>query len=149
MAYVYLLWAENTCLYKIGMGENPKRRLKECQIGNPYKLELLAFREVKDASRVETALHQKYADHRKRGEWFEFHPLMLPHLLNDFGCQTNREKQFCLAVLGKIERLNQALNESRKKGSQNFNQALNLAQENWALASEFMDKLDAAHSRSI
>lgn len=54
---------------KIGVSGNPWSRVAEMQTACPWELRLLAWRpgEAPD----ERALHQKLAQFRMRGEWFE------------------------------------------------------------------------------
>lgn len=48
---------------------NLKTRLKELQIGNPYQLEILGTCEGNIDT--ERKLHERFAQYRKMGEWFE------------------------------------------------------------------------------
>ena len=68
--FVYLLRADNR-LYKIGRSKAINERIKQLEIKLPYELELVAFIVVGDMYKVERWLHRKFADKRKRGEWFE------------------------------------------------------------------------------
>jgi Meiotically up-regulated gene 113 len=56
---------------KIGKASNIDVRMRELQIGNPYKLELLAF--IKDKS-LEKKLHIKFNHLSYSGEWFRITP---------------------------------------------------------------------------
>lgn len=60
MSYVYLFKVEGTDVYKIGNSKHPDQRLKEVQIGCPYKVEEVARFKSKFPSKVETALHRKF-----------------------------------------------------------------------------------------
>lgn len=68
MKSVYVM--KSGSAYKIGVSENPERRLRGLQIGNcdiklVYKSELL-----KNAYTIESALHKKYCDCALGREWF-------------------------------------------------------------------------------
>ena len=68
--YVYAIRNSHTGRIKLGISENPERRLKELQIGNDCELELLAYREAANRFKDEKAIHNKYQHLRVRGEWF-------------------------------------------------------------------------------
>lgn len=68
--YVYAIRNNHTGRIKLGISENPERRLKELQIGNDCELELLAYREAANRFKDEKAIHDKYQHLRVRGEWF-------------------------------------------------------------------------------
>ena len=69
--YVYAIRNNHTGRIKLGISENPERRLKELQIGNDCELELLAYREAANRFKDEKAIHDKYQHLRVRGEWFD------------------------------------------------------------------------------
>ena len=72
--YVYLIRMEGTTFYKIGMSLDPEIRLQTLQTGNPYRLDLVNRRAVRDMRGAETGLHGRFE--RKRvpnvhvREWF-------------------------------------------------------------------------------
>jgi hypothetical protein len=79
--YVYLLQANGyhgllssirwRC--KIGLANNPERRLKELNSAQaPCKITGIRYIEVIDNVSVEYQLHQKFAKYRVYGEWFDF-----------------------------------------------------------------------------
>lgn len=69
--YVYLIQCGDFRLYKIGVtGNSPLSRLSEMQTGCPFRLELIAFAPVDDATEAEMRLHVKHDLWRIRGEWF-------------------------------------------------------------------------------
>jgi len=82
--YVYLVWAEGTSHYKIGRARNPQKRLKGLQTGHSRSLQMLAYMPCARASKVEAELHQRYKEFRGKGEWFDFHPFMIPEVLGQF-----------------------------------------------------------------
>ena len=69
--YVYAIRNKHTGRIKLGISENPERRLKELQIGNDCELELLAYREAANRYKDEKAIHDKHQHLRVRGEWFD------------------------------------------------------------------------------
>lgn len=77
--FIYFIYDFQTKQTKIGKtSKHPAYRLKELQTGNGTKLELLHFYESERMSEEESNLHNKYAQYRTIGEWFE---LPLPLLL--------------------------------------------------------------------
>ncbi len=70
MRYVYLIRG-NDGKYKIGIAKNPNQRILQLQTGNSDKLELLQIYKSRNASKIETALHNQYSHVRNIGEWFD------------------------------------------------------------------------------
>jgi hypothetical protein len=68
--FVYLLQSP-TSAYKIGRSKNPDHRLKTFGIQLPYEVEYLAVIPTDDMYTLESELHERYADKRVNGEWFE------------------------------------------------------------------------------
>ena len=65
---VYFIQAGPKGPIKIGTALRPMDRLRELQVGNPFKLVLLAV--IEGHAVVERELHAQFAVHRLRGEWF-------------------------------------------------------------------------------
>ena len=73
MDYVYII--ECKLHYKIGLSDDPDRRLRELQTGCPFPLTIryrLGFECRKEAAFVEKWLHQKLSGQRGIGEWFSY-----------------------------------------------------------------------------
>jgi predicted GIY-YIG superfamily endonuclease len=78
-SYVYIITDGED--YKVGVSDNPGKRLKQLQTGNPKKLRIVStftLPEKSTAFKVERESHTKIgALYEKRGEWFkgasEFH----------------------------------------------------------------------------
>jgi len=69
--YVYAA-QDITGRIKIGISNNPDRRLKELNIGNAEDLKLIYVKEtLKPCYQDETKLHNKASEYHIRGEWFE------------------------------------------------------------------------------
>lgn len=72
---------------KIGIAEEPQKRLSELQISCPYELKIKNTRESTDAERVEKALHEYFNRYHLRGEWFdipkEFRDFTIPERVDD------------------------------------------------------------------
>jgi Meiotically up-regulated gene 113 len=70
MRYVYLIRA-NDGRYKIGIAKNPNQRISQLQTGNSDKLKLIETYQSENASKIESALHNRYSHARNVGEWFD------------------------------------------------------------------------------
>ena len=58
---------------KIGVSDNPKRRIKDIQTSNPLPIHLIrTFEAGKDAYSHEGHFHKLYKEFKTGGEWFEF-----------------------------------------------------------------------------
>lgn len=72
MAYIYVIGGQNKP-YKIGITNNPERRLKTLQTGHPNKL-FIHYTEEIDSTQVrhiEQTIHKLINRHRLQGEWFD------------------------------------------------------------------------------
>jgi hypothetical protein len=54
---------------KVGRADNPSKRLKELQVGNPYILELRMV--LDNAGRYEFLFHRELSNIEHNGEWFK------------------------------------------------------------------------------
>jgi hypothetical protein len=75
--YVYLIQGEKSKLTKIGISDNPEIRLKQLQRYNTETLTLCSTLECNgkaEARQTEKELHEFFASHRVRGEWFKLTP---------------------------------------------------------------------------
>lgn len=75
MSYVYLIVSGSAV--KIGIAENPQKRLVTLQIGHHDDLRIYHTFQCADkleAAQLETLLHRRYASDKLRGEWFSTDP---------------------------------------------------------------------------
>jgi hypothetical protein len=72
MKFVYLIFSEETGIYKVGVSKNPSKRLKQLQTGNSEKLVLKYKYESEYYNLIEKYFHSMYTPQKKEGEWFEF-----------------------------------------------------------------------------
>jgi hypothetical protein len=79
---IYLIRCETTHFYKIGHSMNIFSRIKELNVGNPFKLTLLAC--CPGDCKVEKIFHKKYKDNRVKGEWFSFSEEEIENVLKEF-----------------------------------------------------------------
>lgn len=71
-------------LYKIGKTGNLQRRMKDYQTVIPSELLTLVAFLPTDNLRIESALHQCYANKRTDGEWFALSPVELARMLESY-----------------------------------------------------------------
>lgn len=58
---------------KIGVSNNPKKRMNDLQTSNPFRLEIVEsveFQNERQAFALEKKIHHKFRKKRLRGEWF-------------------------------------------------------------------------------
>jgi len=67
--FVYLVHASGH--WKLGVSQNVEQRLRELQTGCPFRVEIVKFWKSEHATKVERALHRRFAEHRMEGEWFK------------------------------------------------------------------------------
>ena len=70
MRFIYLIKNASNDSYKIGIGKNPKKRIKQLQTGNDDELLLIETYQSEIPSKIEGILHRNYGSLKKRGEWF-------------------------------------------------------------------------------
>lgn len=68
--FVYLLKADNG-YHKIGYTKDPKSRAKTFGIQLPFEVAFECLIKSDDMVKLETELHQRFADKRTEGEWFK------------------------------------------------------------------------------
>lgn len=71
MRYIYLIQSLENSHYKIGISNNPQRRIKELQTGNSSELRLVEVYQSEYAEKIERALQRRYSYLNKEGEWFD------------------------------------------------------------------------------
>lgn len=72
MNYIYVIGG-NEKPYKIGITNNPARRLKNLQTGHPSKLKIHHIEPVPDnqVRLIEQTIHQTIKYRKTHGEWFD------------------------------------------------------------------------------
>jgi len=56
---------------KIGVSDNPRRRVDDLQTACPYEPQVLGEIRTDEPFTVESHLHEKYSRRQKRGEWYD------------------------------------------------------------------------------
>lgn len=77
-SWVYFIEGEGTGMIKIGVAENPYRRLAYLQIGSPVILRMLAT--VRGDASIEAELHDRFGESRAHGEWFRSTPALQEYI---------------------------------------------------------------------
>lgn len=86
MTYLYFISNERQKVVKIGIANNPQKRLKTFQTAHYEKLIILKVVKVTNrtsAFQLESALHQKFQKYHIRGEWFKLTPTLF-HFIENF-----------------------------------------------------------------
>jgi hypothetical protein len=73
--YVYFIRATHTGLIKIGLSDEPWRRIRQLQAVNADDLVMLGFRI--GSLELEHAYHIRFKAHRQQGEWFMSTPELM------------------------------------------------------------------------
>ena len=71
--FVYLMWAKESSVFKIGKSNNPIRRAEEvnkASLKMPFTVQLVGYLHTPFMSKAESLLHRQFSDFRMQGEWF-------------------------------------------------------------------------------
>lgn len=71
MKFVYLIQSLENSTYKIGVSNNPEKRIIALQTGNSSKLRLVDKFETDMAYKIERILQRRYSHLHKKGEWYQ------------------------------------------------------------------------------
>ena len=76
LQYIYLIQKNTESIYKIGISDNPLKRVKQLQTGNSSRLHLIKVFPVANARAIEKRLHRLLMFYRcsPSGEWFKLTP---------------------------------------------------------------------------
>lgn len=70
--YIYLICDPSNNLFKIGTTRNLcSKRMKQLQTGNPTELHIVSIFETEFPFRMESMLHNKFANKHVLNEWYE------------------------------------------------------------------------------
>ena len=93
--HVYFLRASNTV--KIGFSTNLRSRLKSIRTGCPDEAKIVKI--VRGGMKVEKSFHDRFAEYRTKGEWFELRGRLAKYL------------EMCLAPVDLPERADEILDK--------------------------------------
>lgn len=72
--FVYVISIDDLGLSKIGISDNPNKRLRQLSTGSPFRMRVALTISLPDremALAVESAFHKEVGPRRLNGEWFE------------------------------------------------------------------------------
>ena len=72
---LYLIQDCSSELVKIGISNNPQKRLRQLQTGTGNQLKLLQTYKTENDRHWEKRIHKMFWQNRKKGEWFALNPL--------------------------------------------------------------------------
>ena len=79
LAYIYLIRCGR--YVKIGVSDDPAKRVMEMQVGSPHKLRLVVSWPSLAPHKEEKRIHRLLDQYHHRGEWFRLPDLLLAKLL--------------------------------------------------------------------
>lgn len=71
MKSIYLIQSLENGYYKIGISNNPNKRVEQLQTGNSSPLKLIETYQSEFAHQIEKTFHRRYSHMNKNGEWFD------------------------------------------------------------------------------
>jgi hypothetical protein len=80
--FVYLIKDEFTSYYKIGVSNNPHKRILNLQTGNSFKLTLISYFETDYAFKLEKAFHNFNIYCKVNNEWFDLPNDVVENFIN-------------------------------------------------------------------
>ena len=88
--WVYLVHAQETDLYKIGITfRTPEEMLRELNAKQlPYNYEIVYAVFVENPHEIKSYLHNKFSEYRHNNEWFEFTGKRYKHVID---CMNGKE----------------------------------------------------------
>lgn len=75
--FIYIFGNNAEGYYKIGISENPNKRLGGVQVGCPFPLEIIKTFETNQAKELESKVHKRLKEFNSSGEWFKLPKLEL------------------------------------------------------------------------
>ena len=76
MRYVYFIKSPRLRAVKIGIANDPRKRLSYLQVGSADRLELVGTWLSNNAAKLEGVLHRHFSSDRIGGEWFTLTPAL-------------------------------------------------------------------------
>lgn len=79
--FVYFVQAEELRLIKIGVADRLEQRIRELSLMSPDRLIVLGVQHCDQGGALEAVLHERFAEDRAHGEWFNPSEALLDHIL--------------------------------------------------------------------
>lgn len=70
--YLYALKTQGIDMVKIGVSQNPKRRVRDLRSAMPFDLDLIFISKFKNVYELEKIAHNKLSEYNLKGEWYAF-----------------------------------------------------------------------------
>lgn len=83
--YIYILQIEEFDLFKIGVSQNVKRRVRDIRAANPFCCKLIYVGSFYDVYTLEEQIHDLFSKNKHKGEWFKIHTNEIIDLINSLG----------------------------------------------------------------
>ena len=81
--YIYVIEDTDFSKYfKIGRTTDPSRRLNDFKVILPFETDVVAIIETEDAPTLEWQLHLRFAEQRRKGEWFSLSASQVREICN-------------------------------------------------------------------
>lgn len=80
--YLYLLEIEEFDLYKIGVSQNPKRRIRDIRANNPFYCKLIYCKTFEYVYELESVILELFKENMFKGEWFKSYNNDIVDLIN-------------------------------------------------------------------
>lgn len=71
ISYIYIINIEGTEYYKIGVSNNPDRRIKDIEASMPFVINILILIKIINSYEVEEKVHNELENHFVKREWFK------------------------------------------------------------------------------
>lgn len=69
-SYLYILRLEGHDIYKVGVSNNPKRRINDLRSANPFNINVLFSKKFEEVYEIEKIIIDLYSHNAIKGEWF-------------------------------------------------------------------------------
>ena len=71
--YLYILELEGFDIYKVGVSQKPKRRIRDINGVLPFETKTIYLKYFEDVYNIEEIVHSRLKNNKKRKEWFELY----------------------------------------------------------------------------
>jgi hypothetical protein len=81
--YIYIIKLKGFDIYKIGVSNNPKRRIKDLDSANPFGVDVICLEKFKNVYNFEECIHDSFEPNLLRKEWYKILPEDMKTLIAD------------------------------------------------------------------
>lgn len=72
--YIYIIKSKGSDLYKVGVSNKPKRRIRDIAAVLPFEIEVVFTEHYSDVYSLEEIIHETIKINKVRKEWFNSYP---------------------------------------------------------------------------